>query len=192
MKIVAISGSPKKNGNTVNLLERALGILESKGFETELISLSDKKIEPCNACMACKGKPECVIKDDFDSIFRKMLDADGIIIGTPVYFGSATPETMALLDRAGYVAKQNGNMFSRKVGGPIIVARRAGHNFTLAQLLLWYMINDMIVPGSTYWNVAFGLTPGEVENDAEALRTIDNFADNIAWLLEKTGGSVKS
>ena len=192
MKIVAISGSPRKNGNTVNLLERALGVLELKGFETELISLSDKKIEPCNACMACTGNPECAIKDDFDPIFRKMINADGIIIGSPVYFGSATPETMALLDRAGYVARKNGNLFSRKIGGPIVVARRAGHNFTLAQLLFWYMINGMIVPGSTYWNIAFGLNPGEVENDAEAMKTIDNFAENIAWLLEKTGGNVKS
>ena len=185
MKVLAISGSPRKKGNTMTLLERALGILESKGFETELISLADKKIEPCNACMACNGKPECAIKDDFDFIYRKMLEADGLIIGSPVYFGSATPETMALLDRAGYVARKNGNLFSRKVGGPVVVARRAGQNFTFAQLLMWFMINGLVVPGSSYWNISFGSHSCDVEKDEEGIKTLDNFAINIAWLLEK-------
>jgi catechol 2,3-dioxygenase-like lactoylglutathione lyase family enzyme len=114
-----------------------------------------------------------------------MQQADIIVVGSPVYFGSATPEVMALLDRAGYVAKANGNLFARKVGGPIAVARRAGHNFTFAQLLMWYMINDMIVPGSSYWNVALAREAGSVNQDAEALGTIDRFADNLAWLAEK-------
>jgi len=109
-----------------------------------------------------------------------MLKTDFIIVGSPVYFGSATLELMALLDRAGYVAGANGKLFSRKIGGPISVTRRAGQNFTYAQLLFWYMINDMVVLGSTYWNVATACDPGDVLEDEEALGTIDRFAENLA------------
>jgi hypothetical protein len=121
----------------------------------------------------------------FPCDLRKMVRADIIVVGSPVYFGSATPELMALLDRAGYVGRCNGGLLSRKIGGPITVARRAGQNFTYAQLLFWYMINDMVVPGSSYWNVATARDPGAVNEDAEALRTIDRFADNLAWLAAK-------
>ena len=128
------------------------------------------------------------ITDDYQFYFEKMVKADIIIVGSPVHFGSATPELMALLDRAGYVSRANGNLFSRKLGGPIAVARRAGHNFTYAQLLMWYMINDMVVPGSSYWNVALARDTGTVNNDPEALDTIDRFADNLAWLAASTLG----
>lgn len=107
------------------------------------------------------------------------------MVGSPVYFGSATPDLMSILDRAGYVARANGNLFSRKIGGPVVVARRAGQNFTYAQLLFWYMINDMIVPGSSYWNIAFGREPKEVNDDQEGISTIERFTDNLIWLAEK-------
>ena len=191
MKILAISGSPRVNGNTDQLLHVALDVLESRGIDTEFISLAGKSILPCTACVACRNEPRCIIEDDFDPIFRAMLESDGFIVGSPVYFGSATPETMALLDRAGYVARHNGNLFSRKVGGPVAVARRIGQNFTIAQLLMWYMINGMIVPGSSYWNIAFGRGKGEVMQDEEGVRTIRTFAENLAWLLEKIHGENK-
>ena len=185
MKILAISGSPRKNGNTDTLLKAALARLEEDGIETEFISLSGKKILTCNACMACTKKPVCVLDDDFGPIYQAMLESDGFIVGSPVYFGSATAETMALLDRAGYVARKNGHLFSRKVGGPITVARRTGQNFTFAQLLMWFMINGMIVPGSTYWNIAFGSHAVDVLKDSEGVETITAFAANLAWLLKK-------
>ncbi len=185
MKIIAISGSPRKNGNTDTLLKVALEVLETKGIKTGFITLAGKKILACNACMACVKEPRCVLKDDFDPVFQEMIESDGFIIGTPVYFGSATAEITALLDRAGYVARKNGNLFNRKVGGPVAVARRVGQNFTLAQLLMWFMINGMIVPGSTYWNIAFGSHSFDVMEDKEGVETIINFAENIAWLLEK-------
>ena len=187
MKVIAICGSPRREGNTEALLRVALDVLDERGIGTELITLAGKRILPCTACMACRNAPRCIIEDDFDPVFRAMLDADGIIVGTPVYFGSATPETMALLDRAGFVARHHGNLFARKVGGPVAVARRIGQNFTVAQLLMWFMICGMIVPGSSYWNIAFGREKGEVLSDAEGLKTIRNFAENIAWLLEKIG-----
>jgi multimeric flavodoxin WrbA len=186
MKVIAISGSPRSGGNTVTLLQVALDVLAERGIETELISLAGKSILSCTACMACRGEERCILKDDFDPVYRKMREADGFIVGSPVYFGSATPELMALLDRAGYVARHHGNCFNRKVGGAVTVARRIGQNFTFAQLLMWFMIMGMIVPGSSYWNIGFGREKGEVLKDEEGIRTIRNFAENVAWLLKKT------
>ncbi len=185
MKIIAISGSPRAGKNTDTLLNIALDILEQKGIETEFISLAGKRILTCTACMGCVNDNRCVLEDDFNPIYRAMLDADGFIVGSPVYFGSATAELKALLDRAGYVARKNGHPFNRKVGGPVVVARRAGQNFTYAQLLIWFMINGMIVPGSTYWNIAFGSHSCDVEDDREGVATVTAFAENIAWLLSK-------
>jgi multimeric flavodoxin WrbA len=186
---LAICGSPRRNGNTETLLRRCLDRLAGQGIKGELELLAGKTIHGCGACGGCGESKDGTCPgqsgDDFQAIFEKMLRADIIVVGSPVYFGSATPEMMALLDRAGYVAGANGKLFSRKIGGPITVARRAGQNFTYAQLLFWYTINDMIVPGSTYWNVATARDPGAVNEDAEALRTIDRFADNLAWLAGK-------
>jgi multimeric flavodoxin WrbA len=189
MKAIAINGSPRKGGNTEVLLKRCLAGLTKHGIETEFIPLHGKSIKGCTACGWCREAKDgtCRIKDDdAHPIFAAMKEADIIVVGSPVYFGSAVPELMMLLDRAGYVFRSGQeNPFSRKIGGPIVVARRAGHNFTYAQLLYWFMINDMVVPGSTYWNIAFGRTPGEVENDEEGLATIDRFAENLAWLAGK-------
>lgn len=185
MKAVLICGSPRKGGNTESMLERCAQGLSASGIETEIIRLAGKTIEPCTACARCKENRDLrcsVRRDDFHPCFEAMLSADIIIVGSPVYFGSATPQLMALLDRAGYVSRANGNPLSRKIGGPLAVARRAGHNFTLAQLLYWYLIMDMIVPGSTYWNMATARDPGDLADDAEALSTLDRFVENIAWV----------
>ncbi|MFH1007232.1 MAG: flavodoxin family protein [Candidatus Latescibacterota bacterium] len=185
MKVIGISGSPRMGGNTETAVQLALEQIEKQGIDTELISLSGKRIAPCSACMGCKTQPQCTIKDDFQPIFEKILDAEGFIVGSPVYFGSATPETMALLDRLGYVARHNGNLLRRKVGGPIAVARRAGQNFTCAQLMFFYTLSEMIVVGSTYWNIAFGGAPGEIAGDLEGVETMRNFGKNVAWVLKK-------
>jgi multimeric flavodoxin WrbA len=187
MRALAISGSPRKKSNTEILLRRCLDVLQTKGIEGELISLREKTIKGCRACEACRRNQDkrCnTSDDDFHPVWEAMQKADIIIVGSPVYFGSATPEMMALLDRAGYVSKVNGGLLSRKLGGPVAVARRAGHNFTYAQLLLWFMINDMVVPGSTYWNIAHAREPEKVLEDKEGLGTIDRFAENLAWLAQ--------
>ena len=191
MKAVAFCGSPRKGGNTEVMLGRCAKGLEAAGIETDLVLLAGKTIEPCTACAKCKEKKDlkCSIRrDDFHGCFEKMLAADIILVGSPVYFGSATPQTMALLDRAGYVARANGNPLSRKLGGPVAVARRAGQNFTLAQLLYWYLINDMVVVGSTYWNMAIGRDLADVEADDEGLATLDRFVENLVWAAEKLAG----
>jgi len=190
LKALAICGSPREHGNTERLLQRCLDGLERAGHEVQLLRVKGLNITACDGCGAC-GKTQdgsCAITgDDFEQAFRAMVAADILVVGSPVYFGSATPQIMALLDRAGYVSRANGNLFARKLGGPIAVARRAGQNFTFAQLLMWFMINDFVVPGSSYWNVAVGRAPGDVEGDEEGLRTIDRFAENLAWLAEKVG-----
>lgn len=190
MKALAICGSPRKNGNTEQLLERILKRLQTEGHETRLLRLAELQVRPCDGCGACGTSRDrtCLLDgDDFQTCFQAMLEADILVVGSPVYFGSATPQLMTLLDRAGYVARANGNLFARKLGGPVVVARRAGQNFTFAQLLMWYMINDLVVPGSSYWNVAFGRTPGEIQSDEEGLRTVDRFAENLAWLAGRLG-----
>ncbi len=187
MKTVGIVGSPRI-GNTSFLVKEALNILEQEGIDTELIHLKGKEVKPCDGCLRCKKELKCVIKgDDFGSIFQKMKEADGIIVGTPVYFGSATPQVMSLLDRAAYVQRQTNEYFSGKIGGPIVVARRAGHNFTLAQLLLWYFINDMIVVGSTCWNIAMAGSGGkhDIEEDQEGIDTIRHFARSMSNVMQR-------
>jgi multimeric flavodoxin WrbA len=187
MKVFGISGSPRKKGNTEFLIQLALDEIRKEGIDTEIITLADKTISPCNACMACqKDKNRCLIDDDFGPIFLKIREADGLILGTPVYFGSATPNIKSFMDRAGYVCRQGENFFYRKVGAPIVVARRAGQNFTLAQLTFFFLLMGMIViPGSPYWTFGFGRDIGEVEKDLEAIETISNLGRNIAWLLKK-------
>jgi len=188
MKVLGISGSPRSGGNTDFLVNLALGIFAEKGLQTEFLSLADRPIKPCMACRGCATAQglRCVQEDPaFDGMIEKFQSADGILVGSPVYFGSATPQTMALLDRVGYVARCNDNFLRRKVGAAIAVARRAGHNFTFAQINYFFLINEMIVPGSTYWNVAIAREKGAVAADVEGIQTIKNLAANMAWLLKK-------
>ena len=189
MKVLGVSGSPRAGGNTEIAITTALEALQAQGIETELLSLAGRQVKPCIACGGCgqADTPRCVQEDPaFEGIIEKFIEADGFLIGSPVYFGSATPETMATLDRVGCVARRNGNFLRRKAGAAITVARRAGQNFTFAQINYFFLISEMIVPGSSYWNVGFGLTQGEIRDDAEAVATIKTLADNMAWLMKKT------
>ena len=188
MKTLGISGSPRKGGNTDILIRTALDALAGEGIETEFVSLADHPVKPCMACGGC-AKAEgirCVQEDPaFEGMIERFIEADGVLIGSPVYFGSATPTTMALLDRVGYVSRCNKHFLRRKVGAAVVVARRAGQNFTFAQLNYFFLISQMIVPGSTYWNIAFGREKGEVTGDNEGLQTVRDLAANMAWLMKK-------
>jgi len=184
MKILAIVGSPRRGGNSELLSRVALEEIRKQGLDTELVSLAGKTIKPCDACESCLRTGKCHVKDDFETIFRKMSEADGIILATPVFFGAATPQMASLISRC-YAYQGARRPFENKVGGPIVVARRAGQNFTLAQLMFFFMISGMIVPGSTYWNMAFGREKREVAKDKEGIETIKNFARNLAWLTKK-------
>ncbi len=188
MKVIAIVGSPRKKGNTEMLTNHALKAIAEEGLDTELFPLAGLDIRPCNACMVCTKEERCSIEDDLFPIYLKMKEADGIILASPVYYGSATAIIKALMERAGFISRWNGELFSGKVGGPLVVARRAGHNFTIAQLTFWFQILGLVVPGSTYWNVAFGREKGEVTNDEEGMKTVWTFGKNVAWVLKKLKG----
>jgi multimeric flavodoxin WrbA len=187
MKVIGIVGSPRKGGNTETLTAYTLKAIAEEGVDTQLISLAGMDIRPCNACMACRNDKVCPIKDDLLSVYEQMAAADGIILASPVYFGAATALIRALMERAGYIARWK-NVFAGKVGGPLVVARRAGHNFTHAELALWFHINGFMMPGSTYWNIAFGREKGEVEGDKEGMETAWNFGKNMAFLVKKLKG----
>ena len=190
MRVLGISGSPRSGGNTDLLIHTALDVLAGEGVEIDFLSLADRRIQPCLACGGCfkADTIRCVQEDPaFDDVLERFAAADGILVGSPVYFGSATPQVMALLDRVGYVGRRHPQLLRRKVGAAIVVARRAGQNFTFAQLNYFFLISEMIVPGSTYWNVAFGRDKGEVANDTEGIETVKNLARNMAWLMKKLG-----
>jgi multimeric flavodoxin WrbA len=184
MKAVAVVGSPRKNGNTEILTQYALQTIAEEGIDTELIRLAGLDIQPCDACMVCRNGKPCPIKDDLLPVYHQVEEADAIILASPVYFGSATAQLKAFMDRVGYISGPE-RVFAGKVGGPLVVARRAGQNFTFAQIMYWFHILGFYMPGSTYWNIAVGREKGEVSGDEEGLRTTRNFAKNIALLLDK-------
>ncbi len=185
MKAVGIVGSPRKGGNTEIITAHCLKAIAEEGLDTELIRLAGLNITGCNACGYCFEHEGCSIEDDFAPIFEKMVAADAIVVGVPVYFSSAPAYIKGLLERAGYAGR---GRFVGKVGGPLVVARRAGQNFTVAELLFWFHITQIINPGSTYWNMAFGRERGEVEKDEEGLRTAWNFGKNVAKVCKKVRG----
>jgi multimeric flavodoxin WrbA len=135
--------------------------------------------------MVCRDEERCPIDDDLWSVYTKMKEADAIILASPVYYGSATALIKALMERAGYIGGRQRGVFAGKVGGPLVVARRAGQNFTFAQLMYWFHILGFYMPGSTYWNIAFGREKGEVKKDEEGLNIAWNFGKNIAFLVKK-------
>jgi len=184
MKAVGIVGSPRKGGNTEILTKHALQAIEEEGLETELIRLGGLDIRPCNACMVCRDEERYPIEDDLFPLYTKLKGVEAIILSSPVYFGSATAQLKAFMDRAGYIGIYR-KAFAGKVGGPLVVARRAGHNFTFAQIMCWFHIMGFFMPGSTYWNIAFGHDKGEVRQDEEGLTTAWNFGKNIALLVKK-------
>ncbi|MDD3856866.1 MAG: flavodoxin family protein [Methanoculleus sp.] len=183
-RVVLLSGSPRFEGNTTQVLGVCAEVLEREGIETETVTLAGKHILSCTACGLCTGG-ECALDDGLNEIIEKIREAGGFIVGTPVYFGTARGDVTAALQRIGMVSTASDSFLSRKVGGPIAVARRGGHTATLQELLMFYLMNDMIVPGSTYWNMVFGLAPGEAINDEEGMRTVRRFAGNVAFLVKK-------
>ena len=188
MKIVAFNGSPRRNGNTSILIGEMFKILQKEGIETELIQLGNKPVHGCTACGKCKEiqNGKCHIKNDhLNYCIEKMVEADGIIIGSPVYFADVTPEVKALIDVAGYVTRANNHLLKRKVGAAVIAVRRGGALHAFETINNFFLISQMIVPGSSYWNFAIGRNPGDVLNDAEGMQTIKTLGENMAWLLKR-------
>jgi multimeric flavodoxin WrbA len=190
-KVVALNGSARKGGNTAILLGYVLKELENEGIETELIELSGAKIHGCLACRKCSASRNrrCSQTGDMgNALIEKMEQADGILLGSPTYVADISPEIKALMDRACLVSKANGGIFRRKVGAAVVAVRRAGAIHAFDALNHFFLISEMIVPGSSYWNIGIGLEPGDVEKDAEAIQTMKTLGQNMAWLLKKIKG----
>jgi multimeric flavodoxin WrbA len=189
-KVVAFNGSARKGGNTAILLGYVLRELEKEGIETELIELSGAKIHGCLACRKCSVKKNrrCSQTGDMGNVYiEKMDEADGILLGSPTYVADVSAEIKALMDRACLVSKANGGIFRRKVGAAVVAVRRAGAIHAFDTLNHFFLINEMMVPGSSYWNIGIGLEPGDVERDEEGIRTMKTLGQNMAWLLKKIG-----
>lgn len=187
MMVVAINGSARKNGNTALLLGHVLEELSREGIRTELVQLSGMEIRGCTACLQCFANRDrrCAVTGDaVNGLIEKMDASDGILLGSPTYFTDVTSEMKALIDRAGFVAKANRDMFRRKAGAAVVAVRRAGATHAFDTLNHFFLIGQMIVPGSSYWNVGLGLHPGDVEKDEEGIRTMRTLGQNMAWLLK--------
>ncbi len=188
MKVVAFNGSSRKGGNTTHLLRTVLEELEKAGIETELIELSGKNIAGCIACYKCfKDKNRrCAVDDGIiNECIEKMVEADGIILGSPTYFAAISANMKALIERCGMVSRANGDLFRRKVGAGVVAVRRAGAYHVFSSLNSFFLIGQMIVVGSSYWNIGIGRESGEVMKDEEGIRTMKDLGTNMAWVLEK-------
>jgi len=188
MKVVAFNGSARKDGNTAILINAVFDELKKEGIRTEMVQLAGKKIRGCAACGRCAVKKDkrCAIKNDIlNTCIEKILDADGVIFASPSYFADISTELKALIDRAGYVAKANGDMFKRKVGAAVIAVRRGGAVHAFDSVNHFFLISQMIIPGSCYWNMGIGRNKGEVTKDEEGMRTMRILGENMAWLLKK-------
>jgi multimeric flavodoxin WrbA len=188
MKVIAFNGSVRKNGNTAILLNTVLDELKKDGIETELVQLAGKAPKGCIACFKCmKNKDrKCAVTDDhLNEYLAKLLGAEGVLLGSPVYFTDATAGIKALIERCGMVAMANGGLLKRKVGAGVAVARRAGAIRTFTTLNSLFLHAQMIVVGSSYWNVAIGRDPGDAEKDTEGIQTMKTLGQNMAWLMKK-------
>ncbi len=188
MKVLGINGSPRKQGNTADMIRTVFEELEAIGIDTEFYQLGGRILRGCTGCRTCFERRDetCRYGDDgMNEVIAKMKSADGILIGSPTYFADLTAETKALIDRAGYVGLSNEGMWRRKVGAAVVAVRRAGAVHVFDSINHFFLINQMIVPGSSYWNLGVARNPGEFAQDQEGVATMRNLGRNMAWLLNK-------
>ncbi|MGV1099285.1 flavodoxin family protein [Thiovibrio sp. JS02] len=191
MKVVAFSGSARKGGNTAKLLNTVLEELAAQGMETELVELAGQAPGGCIACYKCfkEKNSRCAVKNDIiNDCLRKMIEADGILLGSPTYFADVSAGMKALIERCGMVSRANGDLFRRKVGAGVVAVRRAGAYQVFNSLNAFFLIGQMIVVGSSYWNIGIGREPGEVAGDEEGMKTMRDLGRNMAWLLHRIKG----
>lgn len=188
MDVVAFCGSARKKGNTALLLNTVLEPLAEAGANTELVELAGTEIKGCKACMVCFKEQDgtCAVKKDLvNDCIDKMSRADAVILGSPTYFADVSTEMKALIDRAGMVGRANGHMYKRKIGASVVAVRRAGGIHAFDTMNHFFLIGQMIVVGSSYWNIGIGREKGEVAGDDEGMETMRQLGENMAWLLNK-------
>jgi multimeric flavodoxin WrbA len=188
MNVVAFNGSARRKGNTALLLQTVTEVLEQEGIQTATIDLAGKAVQGCIACMKCHRHKDrrCNVNTDFlNECLAHMDAADGILLGSPTYFADVSTEMKALIDRAGMVAKANGDMFQRKVGAAVVAVRRAGAIHAFDTMNHFFLIGQMIVPGASYWNIGIGLDRGDAAADSEGIQTMQTLGRNMAWLMQR-------
>ena len=188
MKVIGFNGSPRKNGNTGILIRTVFNELEKEGIETELVQLSHKKIHGCIACYKCVENKDqrCAIDDDMaNEYIEKITQAQGVVLGSPVYFMDVTPEMKALIDRVGFVSRSNGGMFRNKIGALVAAARRTGAMHTLDSMGHFFLSMEMITVGRA---IGLGMAEGDVEKDEEGMMLAKSLGQRMAWLLKKLQG----
>ncbi|UWG99280.1 flavodoxin family protein [Dehalobacter sp. DCM] len=185
MKVIGINGSARKDGNTSIIMRIVFKELEKQEIETELIQFCDKEIAPCKGCFACRGNENCILKNDFFfECFEKLATSDGILLGSPVYSADVSAKMKAFLERAGVVVATNPEMLKYKVGASVSAVRRGGGMIAVDTMNHFLLNKEVIVAGSTYWNIVYGKDIGEVLNDDEGVRNMKNLGQNMAWLLK--------
>ena len=184
-KVILLNASPRVNSNTKIVLEECAREIEKEGVEAEIISLRGMKIQSCIACGKCAETGNCVLPDGLDEIIEKIRQADGFIPAAPVYFGTARGDIMAALQRIGKVSRGGDKFLDWMVGGPIAVARRGGVTLTLQEMSMFFTINNMILAGSTYWNMVIAGPEGTALEDAEGIETVRLFGRNVARIIRK-------
>jgi len=188
MKVIGFNGSARENGNTAILLKTVFTELERENIQTELIQLAGEHLQGCGACFRCfkqKDQRCSVDSDAVNGYIAKMAAADGILLGSPVYFGDVTANMKALIERTGMVARANGDLYQRKVGAGVVAVRRGGAMHTFNSLNHFFTIGQMIIVGSSYWNIGIGREPGAVSSDEEGIKTMRQLGQNMAWVLKK-------
>lgn len=180
MKVLLINGSPHENGTTKRALEEVAKTLNAACIETEIITVGNKKIEGCSGCGACRKTGKCVKNDIVGEVLEKAEFADGIIVGSPVYYASINGTLKCFLDRLFY----SGSVFSHKVGAAVVCARRAGTTASIDIINKYFAISNMVIASSSYWNMVFGANEKDAEKDEEGLQTMRNLGKNVAWLVK--------
>ena len=185
MFALAVNASPRANSNTGILIDHVLQPLKDAGWETETIRIGAKPMSGCIACMQCVKRQDnrcAVTKDHLNDIYARMVEADAIILGTPTYYTDVTAELKGLIDRAGFVAQANGRKLAGKIGAGVVAVRRGGATHAFDTINHLFQISGMLIPGSLYWNMGYGLDGGEVRNDTEGLANMTDLGKMIAWL----------
>lgn len=188
MEVIAFCGSARRKGNTALLLNTVLEPLAEAGAKTELVELAGSELRGCTACMVCFKEQDgtCAVKKDMlNECVDKMRTADAVILGSPTYFADVSTEMKALIDRSGMVGRANDHLYKRKIGASVVAVRRAGGIHAFDTMNHFFLISQMIIVGSSYWNIGIGRDKGEVAEDQEGMETMKQLGENMAWLLKK-------
>lgn len=194
MKVIGINGSSRKDGNSAIIIRKVFEVLSMNGIETELVQLPDFTIKPCKMCegehcLACMKAGQCVfLDDDFHVLYERIKEADGLVLGSPVYGADISSKMKIFIDRLGIASLSDEKLLKHKPGAAVAAVRRAGGMTAVDALNHFMLFREMIVVGSTYWNMVYGKDVGDVSNDEEGMENMRNIGENMAWLLKKING----